>query len=128
MCVNDIRLARLTSVVTSNFDTTAGGTLTIGPSRQRVGLFISTNIIMLTSQGVLLTFTGGQTLIVTGVNTTMWLNLIHHGDMIQQGFTISQLVGNITGRVTETFLSESILSSAEAEFRSPMSKSGMPGY
>jgi hypothetical protein len=128
MCVNDIRLARLTSTVTTAFDVTGGGSLTIQPSRQRVGLFISANILMLTSQGVLLTFTGGQTLIVTGVNTTVWLNLIHHGNMIQQGFTISQLTGNITGRVTETLLSESILSAAEKEFTSPMSKTGMPGY
>jgi hypothetical protein len=83
---------------------------------------------MLTSQGALLTFTGGQTLIVTGVNTTMWLNLIHHGDFIQQGFTISQLVGNITGRVTESMLPEAMLSAAEEEFRSTMNKLGKPGY
>lgn len=128
MCVSDLRLARLASTVVTNWDTSAGATTTVGPNRQRVGLFFSSNIIMLTSQGVLLTFTGGQTVMVTGVITSQNLTLLTHGPMIQQGFTISQLVGNITGRVTETLLTESILSAAEREFLSAMSLSGKPGY
>lgn len=128
MCTSDLRLARLTSVETKVWDTTAGGTLTVGPNRQRIGLFFCSNVIMLTSQGALLTFTGGQTVMVTGVITSQNLTLLTHGSFIQQGFTISQLVGNITGRITETILTEEILSAAEREFRSPQAASGRPGY
>jgi hypothetical protein len=128
MCVSDIRLARLTTTQTTVFDVGGVGTLTIGPNRQRVGLFFGSNIVMLTSQAALITFTGGQTLTITGVNSWAALSLAQHGSLVQQGFSISLLVGNMTGRVTETFLTEAILSAAEREFSSPMSLSGKPGY
>jgi hypothetical protein len=97
----------------------AGGTgLVLQPNSSRVNMIISARTVISGTQGFLCTFTGGAAITVAYAMGPLELNLASHGRIVQEGVTISALVGNIDGSFVETLMPREYLAAGLEEFRS----------
>lgn len=128
MCMQDIRIGRFARWNTQLFNLGTSVGLTIPANRQRIGLIIDSSIVMSGTQGFLITMTDGTAFTQQYVKSIFEMWLFKHGSIMQQGLTISLLLGNITGSIVEITMPEAFLAAGEKEFLSEMAKSGTPGY
>lgn len=128
MCISDYRIGRLITTNVQQWDNNAGTGLTLSANRQRVGLLVTTAIIMTGTQGYLITFGGGTRMTQYGVMNPPLLLIGQVGQLVQQSVTISLLVGNIQGSYTEFILPENVLADEIQRFESELARLNRPGY
>lgn len=110
MCLEDIRLGRLIRGVVWSWNVPVGTNLVVPPSQQRIGIFVPPPAgALIAPTGPILTFDNGLVFNMIEFTTMLELTLQTHGDIAMHGFTISGNVGDESGKLLLTYLTESAL-------------------
>lgn len=122
MCISDWRLG----IVTTNKITLGaiglGTPVVVPPNPNRIALVVSPTILFSGTQGFLVTFNSGAAFVVAYASGLLKMSLPENGKVIQEGFSVSMLVGNFSICVTESELPSNYLAVALNEFNSQYAK------
>lgn len=118
MCVSDWRLGRLMSVRYQPWNLVSGEGVTLPANRQRVGLIITTSVVLGTTAGFSLTSGGVLIMSIYGLAAYKEFSLAEHGIFVQQDFVVGQQNAASIGAYIETTMPERYLSAALNEFNS----------
>jgi hypothetical protein len=113
MCLEDIRIGRLTKTYGQTFSLTSAQTKTIQPNLQRVQLCISIAAgTITTTQLESVVFDNGAGLGMSVGAPNLILSVANNYDLVMRGFTITCASTALVFYVTETVLPESALEEA----------------
>lgn len=118
MCMNDWRAGQLITNNVQLFSIGNATGLTMAANPSRVALVIAPRTIISGTNGFLVTFSGGAAFTVAYATGYLNLSLPVHGRLVQQGFVISLLVGNIDGTILESLMPMDYLAAGLEQFKS----------
>lgn len=118
MCISDWRLGRFIKINRQAWDLGTGVGLILPENRQRVGVYVSHNVILSSAQGYSVSFDNGAIIPLNGFDPHAMFTITEHGSMVQARVTIAQLNLATAGTFTEFILPESYLAAGLEEFKS----------